>query len=392
MIKILYIDTHYIYAGGQNHLVRLIEGLDKTKYYPIVLCNKANERFIQELKKRNIEFSTLKTKNLITENKILKAILQLPNFLYLFFKTNSIIRKEKIDILQSNLFYSSLFSLVSAKLLKKPFLWTLHILDDIFKYKNLVKILIKFSDKTITICNNYITVAEKEGLDVSKFQTIYDGVLTENTSFGEDTQKVKEIKINNKWIKKPIVAMIARIDLTQKRQQDFIEAADIVLKEFSKVQFLIIGGTSNPYEEKQKQELENLIKEKRLSDKIILTGFLPELKNILLNIEIFVLPSLKEGVPAAILEAMVAKKPVVATSVGGIPEVVVDGETGFLVPPQNPPVLAEKIIYLLKNPQKTKEMGEKGYQRIRSYFALEKMAREHEKIYEELIQKYENRY
>jgi len=381
MIKILYIDTHHIYAGGQNHLVRLIEGLDKTKYFPIVLCAAENERFIQELKKRDIEFVEVKTKNLISENKLLKAILQFPNFLYLLLKTSSIVKKRKIDILQANLFYSALFSLVAAKLLKKPFLWTLHILDNVFKYKNLVKVLTKFSDRTITICNNYTMVVKQEGLDVSKFQTIYDGIKTKEIFLSAE----KKLRINNKLIEKPIVAMIARIDPAQKRQQDYIKAAEIVLKEFPKVYFLIVGGTSNPEEEKQKRELEELIKRKGISNRVLLTGFFPDLDYLLSNIEILVLPSLKEGVPAIILEAMGAKKPVISTNVGGIPEVIIDGETGFLIPPQNPQILAEKILYLLENPHRGKEMGEKGYQRIKFYFTLEKMAREHEKLYDNLL-------
>jgi glycosyltransferase involved in cell wall biosynthesis len=380
MIKILYIDTHYIYAGGQNHLIRLIDGLDKTKYFPMVLCARENKKFIQELEQRNIKFFPIKTKNLITENKILKAILQTPNFLYLVFKTISIIKKEKIDILQANLFYSALFSLIAAKLCKKPFLWTLHTLDEVFKYKIFIKFLSEFSDSTITICNNYTEIAKKEGINVSKFQTIYDGIKAK-----EIISNIGELRINNQLIKKPIVAMIGRIDTEQKRQQDFIEAAEIVLEEIPEVYFLIVGGTSNPYEEKQKKELESLIKKKRISHRVLLTGFISNLEEILASIDIFVLPSVKEGVPAAILEAMVAKKPVIASNVGGIPEVVIDGETGFLVEPKNPKVIAEKIIFLLKNPEKAKEMGESGYQRIKNYFTLEKMAREHEKLYEELI-------
>jgi glycosyltransferase involved in cell wall biosynthesis len=380
MIKILYIDTHYIYAGGQNHLIRLIDGLDKTKYFPMVLCARENKKFIQELERRNIKFFPIKTKNLITENKILKAILQTPNFLYLVFKTISIIKKEKIDILQANLFYSALFSLIAAKLCKKPFLWTLHTLDEVFKYQIFIKFLSEFSDSTITICNNYTEIAKKEGINVSKFQTIYDGIKVK-----EIISNIGELRINNQLIKKPIVAMIGRIDTEQKRQQDFIEAAEIVLKEIPEVYFLIVGGTSNPYEEKQKKELESLIKKKIISHRVLLTGFISNLEEILANIDIFVLPSVKEGVPAAILEAMVAKKPVIATNVGGIPEVVIDGETGFLVEPKNPKVIAEKIIFLLKNPERAKEMGESGYQRIKNYFTLEKMAREHEKLYEELI-------
>lgn len=381
MIKILYIDTHYICAGGQNHLLRLIDGLNKKKYYPIVLCAKENKRFIQELQKRNIEFFAVRTINLISKNKILKATLQFPNFIYLIFKTAQIVKREKIDILQANLFYSALFSLITAKLLKKTFLWTLHILDNIFKYRNLVKILTKFSDKTITICNNYIMIVKKEGLDVSRFKTIYDGIRTKETSRSVE----EELRINNRLIEKPIVAMVGRIDPEQKRQQDFILAAEIVLKEFKNVSFLIVGSTSNPEEEKQKEELENLIKRKGLSSKILFTGFFPDLNYLLSNIEVLVLPSLKEGVPAVILEAMAMKRPVVASNVGGIPEVVIDGGTGFLVEPKNPEAIAEKVIYLLKNPRIAKEMGEKGYQRIKENFTLEKMVKEYEKLYDNLL-------
>jgi len=381
MIKILYIDTHYIYAGGQNHLIRLIDGLDKTKYFPIVLCARENKRFIQELEQRNIKFFPIKTKNLITENKILKAILQAPNFLHLVFKNISIIKKEKIDILQANLFYSALFSLIAAKLYRKPFLWTLHTLDEVFKYKILIKFLSKFSDVTITICNNYTEVAKKEGINVSKFQTIYDGIKTKEII----SNFTGELKINNQLIKKPIVAMIGRIDIEQKRQQNFIEAAEIVLKEISEAYFLIVGGISNSVEEKQKRELELLIEKKEISHRVLLTGFISNLEEIFANMDIFVLPSVKEGVPAAILEAMVAKKPVIATNVGGIPEVVIDGETGFLVEPKNPRAIAEKIIFLLRNREMAEEMGEKGFQQIKNCFTLEKMAREHEKLYEKLV-------
>ena len=104
-----------------------------------------------------------------------------------------------------------------------------------------------------------------------------------------------------------------------------------------------------------------------------------------------VLPSLKESIPAVIVEAMAMKRPVVASNVGGVPEAVVDGETGFLVPPKDPQAIAEKVIFLLKNPQIAKEMGEKGYQKVKENFTQERLARNYEKLYEELIKKYESR-
>lgn len=177
--------------------------------------------------------------------------------------------------------------------------------------------------------------------------------------------------------------MVARMDPEQKGQQYFIETAKMILKDIKEVNFLIVGKTSNLKEERSKRGLESLAK--GISEKIIFTGFFSDLNYLLSNIEILVVPSLSEGFPATVLEAMVMRKPVVASNVGGIPEAVIDGETGFLVPAKNPEAIAEKVIFLLKNPKKARKIGEKGYQRVKTNFTQEKMAREYEKIYKSLL-------
>ncbi len=110
-----------------------------------------------------------------------------------------------------------------------------------------------------------------------------------------------------------------------------------------------------------------------------------EIPKILSITDIFVLPSLWEGLPTAIIEAMAAGCPVVATAVGGTPEVVIDGETGFLVPPRDPKALTQKIKLLLQDQALRERMGQAGTKRAKEHFALEKMVREYEALYESLV-------
>lgn len=389
MIKILYIDTHTTFGGGQTMLLRLIDGLDKSKFFPIVVCSKNNRRLIQELTKLSIEFIPLATRNIVSENKFLKAIFQLPNFLGTMFRVSQIIKQKKPDIVHVNLFYSALFSILPVKFYKKKFIWVAQTLSDLLKYKILTKFLINLSDKTILTCKDFIRLAKESGFNVSKLQVIYTGLKMEE--FCQKDFSKNEIEINGRKIKKPIMAMIGRFDRYQKGHQYFIEAAKIIKENISGANFLIIGGTINAEEERFKKELEDKVGQLGLSDKVIFTGFYPDLIYLLSNVEIVVIPSLYEAPSAVALEAMAMKRPVVASNVGGIPEVVVDGETGFLVSAKNPEAIAEKIIFLLKNPQIAKEMGEKGYQRVKENFTQEKLAREYERVYEELVKKYENR-
>jgi glycosyltransferase involved in cell wall biosynthesis len=98
--------------------------------------------------------------------------------------------------------------------------------------------------------------------------------------------------------------------------------------------------------------------------------------------EIFVLPSLYEGFGIAILEAMAAGKPVVASTVGGIPEFVVPGESGLLVPPGDSVALAAAIRQLLAQPEQAKAMGGRGQEHVRKHYSMESVVRQHEQLYE----------
>jgi starch synthase len=101
---------------------------------------------------------------------------------------------------------------------------------------------------------------------------------------------------------------------------------------------------------------------------------------------IFVLSSFYEALPNVILEAMAASLPVVATRTGGVPEVVAPGQTGWLVPPQDPPALAAALSHLLSDATTRKAFSQAGQERARQHFSLEVMVRRHEEVLEEIIQ------
>jgi glycosyltransferase involved in cell wall biosynthesis len=101
--------------------------------------------------------------------------------------------------------------------------------------------------------------------------------------------------------------------------------------------------------------------------------------------DVFVLPSAYEGFGISIIEAMAAGRPVVATAVGGIPDIVVHGETGLLVPPADPAALASAVDTLLTNPRKAATFGARGRERASERFSIEAVVRRHAELYESLL-------
>ncbi len=122
-----------------------------------------------------------------------------------------------------------------------------------------------------------------------------------------------------------------------------------------------------------------------LSGKVKFLGWVDEMQSALRRWDVLVLPSLEEGFPLAALEAMAAGLPVVASSVGGVPELVVDGETGWLVPPADAQSLASRLRALLRDPEQRRKMGSAGRDRVRKQFSLTMMTQAFSQLYDELL-------
>jgi glycosyltransferase involved in cell wall biosynthesis len=320
-----------------------------------------NKDFEKSLKKEKIQFYVIR-QNWVS--------------LSFVFSLLKLIRKENPQIIHFH-FYTNKYLVPLLLLLRICSKRTKIVCNIHHSIKNLNFIKILFAALLI---DQFITVSKKEEKKIQKIgktRTIYNGI--DITSF--------DIKNNNFrkefGIKKELITSIASL-IPIKGIYYLIKACDQIIKNNKHIRCAIVGSGST-LEKYSGEEYKKLVKKLGLEENIIFTGVRNDIPSILANSDVFVLASLEETFGFVLTEAMAASKPVVATNVGGIPEVVEDGKTGILVPPKNPAALANAIIKLLKNPGLRKQMGEAGRKRAEEYFTMEKMVKEYEDVYDEII-------
>jgi len=173
----------------------------------------------------------------------------------------------------------------------------------------------------------------------------------------------------------PIVGNVAAL-VPHKGQRHLIEAAALVIKQVPDARFVIAGeGELRPVLERQ-------IKEHRLEKHVFLAGFRPDILSVHKAFDIFVMSSVTEGLGTSLLDAMACGNPIVATTAGGMPEVVIDGRTGLLVPPRDHGAMADAIVRLLRDDTLRARMGEAGLARVREQFSSDRMVEDTLAVYQ----------
>jgi glycosyltransferase involved in cell wall biosynthesis len=236
--------------------------------------------------------------------------------------------------------------------------------------------LIKFFDHIITGSEHLRSEVINLGCRPSKVTTIHNAI---------DTNKVYQSMTYDKFKNKfglnennLIVGTVGRIS-KEKGQIYLLKAAKIVLKKFSNIKFVFIGDGE------LKSELITYATLNSLTDNAIFTGYYENLHEIFNAIDIFVIPSLTESLPLALLEAMAAGKPIISTNVGGIPEIIKNYKTGILVKPKDCNDTANAIIYMIKNKKQMNFMGNNAKALVSENFSTDKFVGKTEELYSRLI-------
>ena len=215
----------------------------------------------------------------------------------------------------------------------------------------------------------------QDGIPRDRIHTVHEGI---------DVDRVASIAPANVraefWMptQVPVVGAIGAL-VPHKGHRYLIDAVPTVMREFPDVRLVIMG------EGELRPTLERQIRDLHLEKHVILTGFRTDVLSVLKGFDVFVMSSVTEGLGTSLLDAMAAARPVVATTAGGIPEVVVDGETGLLVPPRDARRLAEAIIALLGNPAECERMGRAGLARVQERFSAARMVAGTLAVYERLL-------
>lgn len=220
-------------------------------------------------------------------------------------------------------------------------------------------------DVIIAVSKGIKKVLVDGGIDSSLVKVIPDGI--DYSPFEEAASSRylrKELNFGPDDFLVGIVAHLA----DHKGHKYLIKATEILKEKAPRIKVIIVG------EGPLRMELDTMVKRIHVEDMVFFLGFREDVPQILASLDLFVLSSHLEGMGSSILDAMASRLPVVATRVGGIPEVVVNGETGLLVPPKSPTALAKAILRIYADRKLGKCLGQKGYQVVHQKFSAEAMA------------------
>jgi sugar transferase (PEP-CTERM/EpsH1 system associated) len=215
-------------------------------------------------------------------------------------------------------------------------------------------------------------IARKEKIPDNKVLTILNGVDVDH--YSPCAKKVENNyghEIGNRCIN---IGIVARLDRVKDHSTLLITCNE--LRKFNDNFRLIIVGDGA-----MRSQLEKEVELLHLHDKVDFKGTRHDIVDIMNDLDIFALSSTSEGISLTLLEAMSCCLPVVATNVGGNPEVVKDGETGFLVPPKNPELFSEKLLMLIQDKKIREKMGVAGRERVMQHFSISQTAKKYVKLY-----------
>lgn len=363
-MNILIIAKHLEPGGISSYVISLAKSL-KQKHHNIIVASSGG--ILQGLlKENNIEFVNL---DLNTKSELS------PKILFALKKLSPIVKAKDIQIIHAQTRVTSIIAFWLAKLNHIPYLMTCH---GFFKPHFFRRTFPFWGKKVIAISDAvYAHLINDFKLRKENIELIYNGLEIKKNI--QQSQAEKEaFKTKFGLNSKPIVGCVARLSEV-KGHKFLIQAFKIVLTEFPSLQLLLVG------EGKIKRELSALAKDLAIEKNVIFIPNVVDTSLVLSIMEIFVMPSLQEGLGLAIMEAMAQALPIVATNVGGIRDLIKDNQTGILVSPRDSQGLAYAIITLLKDKPKAQALGKAAQDFIQREFSLEKMVDKTEALYNLLL-------
>ena len=368
-IKILYLTTTSRLCGAEKIIYELSKRINKERF-EIMVCTIKDDLEGGLLDK--VRGIGIKTAALGIENKWK---------FYLSFRRYKIIKDFNPDILQSFLYFDNILARIFGKIAGVPIIISgqRNVETERSSLRNsLDKYTLPLADLVISNTREGEKILmEKFHLAHPRVKLIYNGIdIREENDSIKKKEFLKEIGLSED---EKIVGFIGRLE-KQKGVQYLLDAMQILYEQDSSIYALIIGDG------KEKDRLEKYSQSK--SCKAIFLGWKENASRYLTSFDIMVLPSLWEGMPNVVLEAMKQGIPVIATSVGGNIEIVEDGITGFLVGPGNSQALAKKIKMVLSLPESEKtSIIKKAKDKVINNFNIDKMVKEFENTYTALLSK-----
>ncbi len=366
-MRILQINSAKNFGGGERHFIDLTHRLIK-RGHELFLAVAPDSPILEKLPEVPQEnILQLKIKNALD---ILAAR-----------KIEKFIKQNKIEIVHAHTGKDYLPASLAIRFTKDAKLvLTRHVL---FPLKRVQKFALKNVSKVIAV-SSAVEANLQKTFPNEKIVTIPNGIDVENW-VNVDREKLREeFRFENNISFDALVLGTVGELKHLKGQQDFILAAQIIIKKFPETHFIIVGK-DNSNDRSFRRELKRLVKVFHLEQKFTWFNWIEDTKPMLSALNIFVSPSHSESFGLAILEAMASGCAVVSAETEGAKELLGNEENGILTPVKNPVKLAEAICELLENQKKIKELGKNAQKHAKENFGLERMISETEKVYKEIF-------
>jgi glycosyltransferase involved in cell wall biosynthesis len=354
----LHIDTARTWRGGQNQVLVTVLGLRSLGHRTVLVAHARGE--LRQRAAEGLELIPLAPK---TEMDLSAA-----------WRLSRLIKQLRPDVVHAHdphgVAMAALALSMSTQLSKPPLLASRRV-DFHLKGNSLSRWKYRQVDCFICASEAIRRMLVADGVPEARTVTVHEGIDLGRVDAAPPAKLHEEL-----WLPHhaPIVGNVAAL-VPHKGQRHLVEAAALVVRQVPDARFVIAG------EGELRDALERQVREHHLEKHVFLAGFRPDVLSLHKAFDIFVMSSVTEGLGTSVLDAMAAGKPVVGTTAGGIPESVVDGETGLLVPPRDHQRMAEVIVTLLKDPALRTRMGEAGRARAQARFSAERMVQNTLRVY-----------
>lgn len=289
-------------------------------------------------------------------------------------KLRKILKNEHIEIIHTNSVITCLIAKLASLHKKVSIVNTAHSWGT-NKTKLSAKLVNFCANSVIAVSNSTGESYIANGLKRDKVHVVHNGIDTDKFKriTGEMRDKIRESL--NLSPEDFVVINIARMEELRKGHNTLLDGAKLIIEKHNNCKFLLVGDGN------LRKDLELKVARYNLQDNVLFLGNRTDIVDLLSASEIFCLPSDWEGLPLVIAEAMSCQLPVVATAVNGVPEIIIDSETGYLIQPKDPKTFAEKIIHLIENDDIRNQMAINSSKRVHDHFSLDGLIEKINNIY-----------